>query len=275
MKRKVEPLYPLYTVDSFAEAPFKGNPAGVCFLMGKQPDEWMQKIAREMNLSETAFFMQSERGYHLRWFTPTTEVELCGHATLAAAHIIWETGMLTPKEEILFETLSGDLKARVHEGWIELDFPAEMPLPAALPPGVLEALGCSQPQAILRNRFDYFLIFKDEEEVQVMAPDYRALAEIETRGVVVSSLSKQADIDYKCRFFGPAVGVDEDPVTGSAHCALGPYWAKVLEKKIVTGFQASDRGGMVQVKWLGERALIRGKAITVMQGVYTGEVGDV
>lgn len=271
MKRKVEPLYPLYTVDSFAEAPFRGNPAGVCFLMGKQTSAWMQQIAREMNLSETAFFMQSERGYHLRWFTPTTEVELCGHATLAAAHIIWETGMLAHEEEILFETLSGDLRARVHEGWIELDFPAETPVPCDLPPGLVEALGCSSPKAMLKNRFDYFLVFDEESEIEAMAPDFRALGGIETRGVVVTSLSQQPGIDYKCRFFGPAVGVDEDPVTGSAHCAIGPYWAGILERKTVNGFQSSERGGMVQVALAGERALLRGKAVTVMQGVYTGD----
>ncbi len=271
MKRPLEPLYPIYIVDAFSEAPFRGNPAAVCFLMGKKPDSWMQQLATEMNLSETAFFMQSERGYHLRWFTPTTEVELCGHATLASAHIIWETQLITPDEEIVFETLSGELKARQVNGWMELDFPAEKPEKCELPQGLVAALGCGRPLKTTRNRFDIFLEFEDEQEVISMKPDFRVLGEIEARGVVVTARSKDARYDYKCRFFGPAVGVDEDPVTGSAHCALGPYWSEILGKQELTGFQASDRGGVVQVKNAGDRVLLRGKAVTVMQGVYTGD----
>ena len=272
MKRPIDPLFPIYTVDAFAESPFRGNPAGVCFLMGKQSDEWMQQIAKEMNLSETAFFMQSERGYHLRWFTPATEVELCGHATLATAHIIWETQLVRLEEEILFETLSGDLRARMVNGWIELNFPAEKPEAAALPEGILEGLVCeTTPVAVSQNRFDWFLEFEDPAVVETMDPDFRRLRHFDTRGIVVTAPSQNPAYDYVCRFFGPAVGVDEDPVTGSAHCALGPYWSEKMGKGELTGYQASERGGIVQVKMSGDRVLLRGKAVTVMQGVYTGE----
>lgn len=231
----------------------------------------MQQIAKEMNLSATAFFMQSEKGYHLRWFTPAAEVGLCGHATLATAHIIWETQLVSYEEDILFETLSGELKARYVNDWIELDFPAEKPHVSEIPEGLLSALGCGTPVKVSRNRFDWFLEFEDVKEVEQMEPDFRALSKIEGRGIVVTAKSNDPSYDYQCRFFGPAVKVNEDPVTGSAHCALGPYWSEILGKEELLGFQSSERGGFVQVKLKGDRVLLRGKAVTVMQGVYTGD----
>ena len=202
MKRPIDPLYPIYTVDAFAEAPFRGNPAAVCFLMGRKPDSWMQQLAKEMNLSETAFFMQSEKGYHLRWFTPATEVELCGHATLATAHVIWETQLISEDEGIIFETLSGDLKARKIDGWIELDFPAVTPVQSDLPDGLVEALQCGKPVNAAQNRFDWILEFDNEEEILIMVPDFRALGKVDARGIVVTARSSDPDYDYKCRFFG-------------------------------------------------------------------------
>ena len=268
MKRQVEPVFPIYTVDAFAEAPFRGNPAGVCFLMGHQPDEWMQQLAQEMNLSETAFFMQKEGAYALRWFTPATEVDLCGHATLATAHIIWESQLVGPEEEIFFETRSGILTAKRKDDWIELNFPAKAPSPCDMPAGLAESLGI-QPISSHRNEFDYLLECATADEVRNVKPDFKALSKVECRGVMVTAPSDLPDQDYICRFFAPAVGVDEDPVTGSAHCCLAPYWSGKLGKMKLRGYQASERGGIVETELLGDRVLLRGKAITVVQGVFT------
>lgn len=265
------PLFPLYQVDAFAEAPFRGNPAGVCFLMGHKPDTWMQRIAQEMNLSETAFFMQAENGFHLRWFTPTTEVDLCGHATLATAHIVWQSDLVGADEDIRFQTRSGTLTAKRSGDWIELDFPAQAAHPAPLPEGLVAALG-AKPITCLRSKSDYLLPFASEAEVKAIRPDFRALAKVDARGIIVTAPADGAATDFVSRFFGPAVGVDEDPVTGSAHCTLGPYWSKIMAKNLLTGYQASERGGIVEVEMLAEeRIALRGKAVTVFQGVITQE----
>lgn len=237
--------------------------------MGHQPDEWMQQVAKEMNLSETAFFMQGENAYQLRWFTPATEVELCGHATLATAHIIWETEMIGPNETINFDTASGRLVASKRGDWIELDFPAEPATACDFPEGLAEALG-GAPLACYQNRMDYLIEYGSGEEIRNLKPDFRALAEISTRGFIVTAPAGSGEFDYECRFFGPGVGIDEDPVTGSAHCCLGPFWKEKWGKTKLRGYQASERGGKVEVEMVGDRVMLRGKAITVVQGVYTG-----
>ena len=267
----MDTVFPIYQVDSFTDAPFTGNPAGVCWLMGHRPDEWMQQVAFEMNLSETAFFMQKNNSFRLRWFTPAVEVDLCGHATLATAHVIWQSEIVGPSESIHFETRSGRLTASREGEWIVLDFPVRISEPAPLPNGITEALGAT-PNACLKGVDDYVLQFDSEAEVRAIQPDFRALKAVKARGVIVTAKSENPAYDFVSRFFGPAVGVDEDPVTGSAHCALAHYWGQRLGKKSMTGFQASERGGVVKVELTGNgRVLLKGKAVTVLQGVLTKE----
>lgn len=239
--------------------------------MGHRPDEWMQRVAFEMNLSETAFFMQKNDSFRLRWFTPAVEVDLCGHATLATAHVIWQSEIVGPHEAIVFETRSGKLTAKREGEWIVMDFPVRVSEPAPLPSGLADALG-ADPVVCLRGVDDYVLVFNSEAEVRTLQPNFRALGKVEARGVIVTAKSENPAYDFVSRFFGPAVGIDEDPVTGSAHCALAHYWGKRLGKKSMTAFQASERGGVVKVELPGEgRVLLKGKAVTVFQGVLTRE----
>jgi predicted PhzF superfamily epimerase YddE/YHI9 len=221
----------------------------------------MRDVAREMNLSETAFLHPEDGGYRLRWFTPAVEVDLCGHATLASAHVLWEDGHLAAGEQARFHTRSGLLLADRRGDWIELDFPAKIAAVAEAPPGLLGALGV-QAVSVSRNQFDYLV----EEEVRSAAPDFGALKRVEARGVIVTARAAGIDCDFVSRFFAPAVGVDEDPVTGSAHCALGPYWAARSGKTEFTAYQASARGGVVRVKVSGDRVMIGGQAVIVMRG---------
>jgi predicted PhzF superfamily epimerase YddE/YHI9 len=252
-------------VDAFTDRPFAGNPAAVCVLSEAAPEQWMLDVAREMNLSETAFLVPEDGGFRLRWFTPAAEVDLCGHATVASAHVLWQDGHLPPGAQARFHTRSGLLLADRRGNWIELDFPATPGLPADPPTGLLAALGC-QAQAVMRNRFDYLLELDSEPAVRRLAPDFTALRKIEARGVIVTARSSTAGFDFVSRFFAPAVGVDEDPVTGSAHCALGPYWGERLGKTGMTAFQASARGGIVRVRLEGDRVILGGQAVTVMAG---------
>ena len=256
---------PLFQVDAFTDLPFSGNPAAVCLLDGARDAHWMQAVAAEMNLSETAFLLQREDGFDLRWFTPTTEVDLCGHATLAAAHVLWEQGLLAPGAEARFHTRSGLLKAARTDALIELDFPAEPAQPVPAPPGLLAALGLATGE-ITRSRFDYLVIVDDEAVVRTLRPDFTALGAVETRGVIVSAPSGDPAYDFVSRFFAPAAGIDEDPVTGSAHCTLAPWWASRLGRRSMTAFQASQRGGIVQVRLEGERVRLGGQAVTVLAG---------
>ncbi len=252
-------------VDSFTAEAYRGNPAAVCVLDKPGDAEWMQLIAREMNLSETAFVYPENDGYHLRWFTPATEVNLCGHATLASAHVLWQDGYLRSDQQAQFQTLSGKLTAGKDGDWIEMDFPAE-PESAADPPEVLaRALG-APVRYVGRNRLDYLVELDDEATVRGLRPDMALLRNIDARGVIVTSRSEIKEFDFVSRFFGPAVGIDEDPVTGSSHCCLGPYWAARLGKERLTGFQASARGGVVRVRLDGDRVRISGQAVTVMRG---------
>ena len=227
----------IYQVDAFTDRPFTGNPAGVCLLPEVCDPDWMQKVAREMNLSETAFLLKQKDGYDLRWFTPTTEVDLCGHATLASAHILWEIGRLEPDQQARFHTKSGLLTAQQQGDWIELDFPAEPAEPVSPPEALIRALGVT-PSFIGRNRFDYLVEVRLEQTVRNMEPDSTLLRQVSNRGVIVTSLSTSPKYDFVSRFFAPAVGIDEDPVTGSAHCCLGPFWGRRLGKRELVGYQA-------------------------------------
>lgn len=255
----------LYQVDSFTNTPFSGNPAGVCILTEPADESWMQDVAREMNLSETAFLYPENDGYHLRWFTPAVEVDLCGHATLASAHILWETGVLTPDQPARFYTRSGLLTCEKRGDWIEMDFPARPPEPVAPPPGLLGALG-AESLFVGRNVDDYLVEVATEAEVHALNPDFGLLNTVSARGAIVTSRSTSSAQDFISRFFAPAAGVNEDPVTGSAHTSLGPYWADRLGKSEMVGYQASARGGIVRVQISGEgRVLLSGQAVTVLK----------
>ena len=259
---------PIYTVDAFTDRPFRGNPAAVCVFSANDPVDqpWMHAVAAEMNLSETAFvWPRGDGAFELRWFTPTVEVDLCGHATLAAAHVLWESGKLAPDRAAAFYTKSGVLTVKRRAGWIDMDFPAEPAAAAEAPPALIEALGV-RAKFIGRNRLDYLVEVADEGALRNVEPDYRLLKNVTGRGVMVTSRSDSGDYDFVSRFFAPAAGIDEDPVTGSAHCCLGPYWGQKLNKDILLAFQASPRGGVVGVELKGTRVLLRGRAITIVRG---------
>jgi PhzF family phenazine biosynthesis protein len=258
---------PIYQVDAFTEEPFKGNPAGVCLLRGPAEAAWMQSVAAEMNVAETAFPLPEGDGFRLRWFTPKVEVKLCGHATLATAHVLWEQGILAPDREARFHTLSGLLTARRDGRLIELDFPARPPLPR-LPDwadAVVGALGI-KPVAISMSAEDILFEAADEGAVRSVEPDFATLRTLPARGVIVTSRSCDKRFDFVSRFFAPAVGVDEDPVTGSSHTVLVPYWAGRLGKKEFTAYQASARGGVLHLRLDGDRVKIAGQAVTVIKG---------
>ena len=257
---------PIIQVDAFTDRPFSGNPAAVCLLPEVREDQWMQAVAAEMNLSETAFLLKQDDGYRLRWFTPKIEVDLCGHATLASAHMLWTDGRVPLEQEIQFHTNSGLLRACRRGDMIELDFPSEAASQVEPPPGLLEALGVSA-KYVGKNRLDYLVELVSEEEVRSMSPDFALLGRIEVRGVIVTSRSVDADYDFISRFFAPWAGIDEDPVTGSAHCCLGPYWQKQLGKSEFVAYQASARGGVVHVRVTDNRTYLGGKAVTVLRGV--------
>jgi PhzF family phenazine biosynthesis protein len=252
-------------VDAFTSEPFSGNPAAVCLLTEERDQAWMQNVAREMNLSETAFLLHRPDGYGLRWFTPAVEVDLCGHATLASAHVLWERGALAPEETARFHTKSGLLTAVRRKDWIELDFPATPDEPAEAPPGLVEALGAT-PQYVGKSIFDYLVEVDSEETVRGLRPDLRFLATLGTRGVVVTSRSASPDFDFVSRYFAPAFGIDEDPVTGSTHCCLAPFWSRRLGKTSFLAKQISARGGVLKLELTGDRVRIGGQAVTVLRG---------
>jgi PhzF family phenazine biosynthesis protein len=260
---------PIFQVDAFTDRPFAGNPAGVCLLPAGSPragdEDWMLAVAREMNLSETAFLVPVPDGFGLRWFTPVVEVDLCGHATLASAHILYEQGLLASGGTARFHTRSGLLSAQRRADRIELDFPSQPPAPAEAPEGLLEALAV-EPLFVGRNRFDFLVEVESEQIVRGLSPDLRRLAVLRERGVMVTSRSRSPEYDFVSRFFAPGAGIDEDPVTGSAHCCLGPFWGARLGKGELTGYQASARGGVVRVRLAGERVLLCGQAVTVIRG---------
>lgn len=258
----------IYQVDAFTHQPFSGNPAAVCLLEGPAAAAWMQNVAREMNLSETAFLYPEGDGFRLRWFTPAVEVALCGHATLASAHILYETGRLEPAEEARFHTLSGLLTAQHCGDEIELNFPATPPAQTVAPAGLVEALEVTA-RHIAQSRYDYLVEVATLDELLSVEPDYAALRRLPVRGVMVTSPG-QGDYDFYSRFFAPGAGVNEDPVTGSAHCTLGPYWGQRLGKRAMLAYQASARGGMIHVRLEGERVVLGGQAVTVLHGELVG-----
>ncbi len=254
------PLH-FYVVDAFAAERFRGNPAAVSVVDAVIEDSLMQSIAAEMNLSETAFVHPIDGGWSLRWFTPTVEVKLCGHATLASAHVLWETGKLDSNAPARFHTLSGWLSCRkLDDGWIEMDFPAKRTEPCVTPMGLVESLDC-RANAIHSNGMDYLVEVEDEATLRLMTPNFSLLATLPVRGVIVTCRSVSHEFDFVSRFFAPAAGINEDPVTGSAHCALGPYWETKLGKSEFTAYQASPRGGTVKLSVIGDRVLLRGQAI--------------
>lgn len=252
-------------VDSFTAIPFAGNPAAVCILSEPRDARWMQNVALEMNLAETAFLVPQDDGFNLRWFTPLVEVDLCGHATLASAHVLWETGQLPADAQARFHTRSGLLLAERKGEWIEMDFPAEVAQESSLPPDLLPALGVNAIK-VSKTRFDYLVEVASEEIVRSTKPDISRLAAVDTRGVMVTSRADTAGYDFISRFFAPAVGIPEDPVTGSAHCSLAPYWGRILGKEQMVGYQASPRGGTVRVRLNNDRVILSGQAVTVMHG---------
>lgn len=256
---------PLVQVDAFADRPFTGNPAAVCVLSAERDEGWMQSVAMEMNLSETAFLLPEDDGWRLRWFTPAVEVALCGHATLASAHVLWETGAVPADTEARFHTLSGVLACRRDGDWVWMDFPAKPAQAAAPVAGLAEALGVT-PVYVGRSQYDVLVEVATEQEVLAITPDLAALRRVQARGVIVTARASTPGFDFVSRFFAPAVGVDEDPVTGSAHCVLAPYWAETLGRDELVGYQASRRGGTVRVRAAGDRVHLGGRAITVMRG---------
>jgi len=255
----------IYQVDAFTNQPFAGNPAAVAILPKPAPNDWMQAVAREMNLSETAFLLWREEGFNLRWFTPTMEVELCGHATLASAHVLWETGALQSTRQARFYTLSGLLTADRVGDWIELDFPAKPAEPAAPWDELVRGLGIT-PRYVGKSQFDFLVEADSERAVRRLAPDFTLLKQTKARGVIVTARADSGKFDFVSRFFAPSAGIDEDPVTGSAHCVLGPYWAKHLGKTEFLAEQVSARGGVVKVRLDGNRVKLGGQAVTVLRG---------
>jgi PhzF family phenazine biosynthesis protein len=255
----------IYQVDAFTTQPFKGNPAGVCLLEKVMTDDWMKSLAMEMNLSETAFLLPKGDAFSLRWFTPKKEVRLCGHATLASAHILWESGILKMDEQARFDTLSGRLTARQDNGWIEMDFPMRKVEPCLDSPLINAALGAEPIATSISpsKQGDYYLLELEEDaEVRNLAPDFIELEACQARAVIVTSRSSDPTYDFISRFFAPWLGINEDPVTGSAHCYLAPYWAGKLGKNNFIAYQASARGGVVGCRWV----FLRGQAVTIFIG---------
>ncbi len=254
----------IYQVDAFTARPFAGNPAAVCVLPAPADEAWMQRLASEMNLSETAFLHPEGDGFRLRWMTPVVEVDLCGHATLASAHILWETGTLRGGEEARFYTRSGLLTARRQDAWIEMDFPARASRAIVAPPGLADALGM-RPVHVADGGGDYVVEVSTADDVRRANPDRAGLLELPVQGIIVTARTEGGPYDFVSRYFAPAIGLDEDPVTGSAHACLGPYWADRLHRREFVAYQASKRGGEVRVRVGDGRVHLGGQAVTVLR----------
>ncbi|GAA4429734.1 PhzF family phenazine biosynthesis isomerase [Bremerella cremea] len=253
----------LYQVDSFTQVPFSGNPAAVCWLDQPEDDHWMQQVAAEMNLSETAFVYPEQDSLRLRWFTPAVEVELCGHATLATAHMLWQTKRMPDGKPIEFESLSGTLTATPVGQAIELDFPIAPAHETVPVDGLLESLGLGEVLFCGKNQYDWLIEIASPQAIRQLQPNFSLLRPLDARGVMVTAQSYDTKYDFISRFFAPAAGIDEDPVTGSAHCVLGAYWSQKLGKSKLAAYQASARGGELEVEIRNDRALLRGHAVTV------------
>jgi PhzF family phenazine biosynthesis protein len=262
-----------FMVDAFTSRPFAGNPAAVVPLDHWRDDAWLQNVAMEMNLSETAYLVPNENGFDLRWFTPKVEVDLCGHATLASARVLSHLGKLTDGSEVSFATRSGVLTASRNGERFQLDFPVKKAEPTDAPFGLIESLNV-KPRFVGRNKFDFLVEVESESVLQNLSPDFKRLATVDCRGVIVTATSDNPQYDFVSRFFAPAVGIDEDPVTGSAHCCLADYWGQRLGKNQMVGYQASRRGGVVHVELRGDRVILGGEAVIVAQGELLVPQGD-
>jgi PhzF family phenazine biosynthesis protein len=251
-------------VDAFTDTPFTGNPAGVCLLAAPRDEAWMQHVAREMNLSETAFLHPEGEGYRLRWFTPLVEVPLCGHATLASAHLLYETGTLDPAATARFFTLSGEMRATKDGDWLTLDFPSRPVAPQPAPFDIAAALGVPVLNIAGNQHNRWLAEIASEEQLRALRPDFTAMMGV--YGVIATCRATTPGYDFMSRFFAPSVGINEDPVTGGAHCSLTPYWAEKLGKTEMVGYQASPRGGVVRVRLAGDRVHLSGQAVTVLRG---------
>jgi len=254
-----------FQVDAFTRRAFAGNPAAVCLLSEERPAHWLQAVAAEMNLSETAFVLPRDGAFELRWFTPTIEVELCGHATLASAHVLWSEGFVPCEQGIQLVSKGGTLRCTRRDDLIELDFPATPPQETEPPPGLLEALGVSAVY-VGKSVYDKFVLIESEPVLRNLQPDFSRLRAIGMRGVIVTARSQDPQFDFVSRYFAPGAGIDEDPVTGSAHCCLAPLWSERLGKTQMTAYQASARGGVVCVRVAGPRVILGGHAVTVLRG---------
>ena len=250
----------VYTVDAFTDGPRSGNPAAVCILEKDIPERTKQKIASRINLSETAFLLKGKGVFELRWFTPETEVDLCGHATLASVHILFTLGIIPEAEDAVFSTKSGVLTARRRNDLIEMNFPSEDPWEVEAPEDLLKAIP-SVPLYVGRNRFDYIALYESEEMVRSAVPELGHVGKLDSRGLIITSVSSSDRYDFVSRFFAPNAGIEEDPVTGSAHCCLCPFWSRRLGKKELTGYQASKRGGLVHTRLLEKRVCLSGRVI--------------
>lgn len=259
-------------VDAFTDTPFAGNPAAVCVLPAPQQDHWMQQVAQEMNLSETAFLIKQDDGFNLRWFTPAVEVPLCGHATLASAHVLWSEGYLSNYEVARFHTKSGLLIAKRQDEWIELNFPANRSQAAIAPPQLSEALGVNYT-SVYQNSLGYLVEVESEDVVRQMQPNFQLLKKLPVDGVIVTSKTNpDSQYNFISRFFAPRLGIDEDPVTGAAHCCLAPFWRDRLGKNAFFAYQASSRGGVVKLYYEGgDRVLLSGQAVTILRGELIGQ----
>ena len=252
-------------INTFTEEPFRGNPAAVCFLTEEKETKWMQLVAKEINLPTTAFIHFTNHQWQLRWFTTTTEIPICGHGTLASASFLWEKGLISKDEVISFQTISGVLKARFVDGWVQLQFPAMLEEKTNPPELLLKALGV-QPVYNGRSQLDYLVEVESEEMVRDLKPNIDLIAQLPVRGVIVTSPSKTNEFDFISRFFSPSHGIIEDYVNGSSHCCLGPYWKRRLNKTELTAYQASDRGGILKVKVLDHNVFLSGQAVTIFEG---------
>lgn len=259
---------PLYWIDAFTPVPFGGNPAAVCLLPHPIPQNTMQSLAHEFGLSETAYLWSEgeSQQWRLRWFTPTAEVRLCGHATVAAATALWDH--YQSHGPLVFHTLSGSLQAIQKEAGVELQFPARPPAECSVPRGLAEIVGLSADQIKWcgRDVDDFLILLETEQEVRSVSPDFEALKALPTRGTIFTAASNTPDRDFVSRFFAPRVGVDEDPVTGSAHCCLAPFWASRLKKNRLRAEQLSSRGGRLEVECREDRVCLRGESFILMTG---------
>lgn len=263
----------LFHVDAFTVHPFTGNPAAICLLERERSDVWMQNLAAELNLSETAIiqpFLGESTHYQLRWFTPEVEVNLCGHATLASAHVLFSEGRVPHGSIIRFQTKSGELVcSQDEEGWISMEFPLRPAVEVQPPPNLLFSLGLDRALFVGRNEENDLIVEVEKAEtLRLIEPDFEGLGYMDARGIMVTSPG-DGRFDFLSRFFAPAVGIPEDPVTGSAHCCLAPYWAKKLGKDRLVGFQASERGGEVRMELRGNLVILKGHAVTVMKGALS------